>query len=686
VHAAGVVIADQPLADLIPVMLNKEGAMTTQFPMGQIEALGFMKMDFLGLRTLSVIQQSVEMIKVKYGIDIDISNIPDDDMKVYDNIGEGKTVGIFQLESPGMTRFMKDLKPSSLEDIIAGISLFRPGPMDQIPRYVEGRHNPEKITYLHPLLKPILDVTYGCLVYQEQVMQTVRDLGGFSMGRSDLVRKAMSKKQVSVMEKERKNFIYGITGQNGEIEAEGALRRGVPENIANILFDQMMDFASYAFNKAHAAAYAVVAYRTAWLKTHYPEELMAATMNSYTSEISKLSFYINECRSMGIDVLPPDINESYSGFTVTQKAIRFGLVAVKNTGEAAVNSIISERTEGGKFESFPDFCMRTVGNGVNKKSIESLIKCGAFDSFGIERSRMLAVLETLTDSIAYSRERTSASQISLMDLYEGQIEGLDRKKIDVVYPTLDEFPKDMLCSFEKDLLGVYITGHPVSEHAEILKHKTNLNSRDISEWVAVNMMSAVEGEQSGDETFISAANPLESANPIAVRELRDGAEVLIGGMISGRKNRTTKTNKMMATFIVEDIYGQIEVMLFPGAYEKCSALLQPGAITIVRGKLMIRLDEVPKVACDEILPLGIVKNDKTTLKISLPQGAADPQISWLLPFISYFQGNTKVCIINLSDSSEFYLDERYRIDAESDLIITEMGRRLEDAGGKVAFA
>ncbi|HBQ64537.1 MAG TPA: hypothetical protein DD727_06375 [Clostridiales bacterium] len=688
VHAAGVVIADVPIAESIPVLLNKEGGITTQFPMDQIDALGFMKMDFLGLRTLTVIQETVDRVEKREGIKIDIGRLDYNDSKVYEMIGEGKTEGVFQLESAGMTRFMKDLKPGNLEDIIAGISLFRPGPMDQIPKYLEGKRDPGSIRYPHPLLEPILNVTYGCLVYQEQVMQTVRDLAGYSMGRSDLVRKAMSKKQAAVMEKEREHFVHGIIRADGSIEVEGAVRRGVPEDVANHLFDAMMDFASYAFNKAHAAAYAVVAYRTAWLRVHYPRELMAATLNSNVSDNAKIAFYIQACRDMGMEVLPPDINESSKGFTVTNKGIRFGMMAVKGSGEAAVEAILRIREEGGPFLDFPDFCYRTAGLGVNRKCVENLIRCGAFSSFSIYRSRMLAVLDTLMDSISAARDRISANQMSLLDLEGGESAGYLRRASDVNFPSMDEYPPDMLCSFEKDLLGIYVTGHPVSRYAEILARSTNLNSRDVAEWAAAHVRGGseedMEGFDRGEEAAGYTGSSLSSeGTAVSARELRDGMEIFAGGMISSRKNRTTKSGRMMATFLLEDLYGQLEVMVFPGVYDRLSPSVQQGSVALVRGRLLVRLDEVPKIACEEILP--VMEKKPECLRLQLPAGMKDGAMGWILPYLKYFNGNTPVTVATSEGSEEMRLGGEFAVDLSAPFVLEELAQRIRQAGGSITL-
>ncbi|NLE25738.1 MAG: DNA polymerase III subunit alpha, partial [Clostridiaceae bacterium] len=414
-HAAGVVISSEPLTEYVPLYCN-EGLISTQFPMTTLEELGLLKMDFLALRTITVIRDTIDLIKKDKNIEIDIDNIDYEDIKVYEMIGRGETAGVFQLESQGMTTFMKELMPNCLEDIIAGISLYRPGPMDQIPRYLKNKNNPQNVTYVTPKLEQILNVTYGCMVYQEQVMQICRELAGYSLGRSDLVRRAMSKKKKEVMDAERQNFIYGNLDENGKVLIPGAIRNGVSEYAANVIFDEMMDFASYAFNKSHAAAYAYVGYQTAWLKYYYPIEFMAALINSFMGSLGKVSQYVMECRKMGIKVLPPEINESESSFSVKNGAIRFGLFAVKNVGVNIVQNIIADRNKNGPFKSFVDFCERLEGKELNKKTVESLIKCGAFDIFGIYRSRLMANYEKILERVSQKRKSLISGQLSLFDV------------------------------------------------------------------------------------------------------------------------------------------------------------------------------------------------------------------------------------------------------------------------------
>lgn len=573
-HAAGVVISKEPLVNYVPLQKN-EDSIVTQFPMTTLEELGLLKMDFLGLRTLTVIRDTIEMVKKNKGVIIDFDSMEYDDLKVYELISKGETEGVFQLESPGMKQFMTELKPKNLEDIIAGISLYRPGPMDQIPRYLANRNHPESIVYDHPLLKPILDVTYGCMVYQEQVMQIVRDVAGYSLGRSDLVRRAMAKKKMDVMEQERKNFIYGIVDEEGNVIVPGALRNGLDEATANKLFDEMLDFANYAFNKSHAAAYAVIAYQTAYLKRYYPVEFMAALLNSFVDNLDKIAFYVQVCKKMGIKVLPPDINESDSYFTVVEDKIRFGLSAVKNVGLNMTMEIVSERERNGKFKSVVDFFERMQDSQLNKKAVESLIKAGAFSSFGVRRSQLLSVYDKLMENIKKNRNNNLNGQISLF----GEVE--QSHGVEFEFPDLEEFPKNRLLSMEKETLGLYISGHPLEEYMEDIPKITNATTLDF--------------KVSEEEMF----------QP----KLQDNQEVVIAGVIATKKIKFTKNNNMMAFVTIEDLYGTVEVIVFPTVYEKYSSIIKEDNPVVVRGKVSLKEEEEPKILCDEIklLSQAIVK-------------------------------------------------------------------------------
>lgn len=568
-HAAGVVISKEPLVNYVPLQKN-EDSIVTQFPMTTLEELGLLKMDFLGLRTLTVIRDTIEMVEKNRGVTIDFDSMEYDDPKVYELISKGETEGVFQLESSGMKQFMAELKPKNLEDIIAGISLYRPGPMDQIPRYLANKNHPESIVYDHPLLKPILDVTYGCMVYQEQVMQIVRDVAGYSLGRSDLVRRAMAKKKMDVMEQERKNFIYGIVDEEGNVIVPGALRNGLDEATANKLFDEMLDFANYAFNKSHAAAYAVIAYQTAYLKRYYPVEFMAALLNSFVDNLDKVAFYVQVCRKMGIKVLPPDINESDSYFTVVEDKIRFGLSAVKNVGLNMTMEIVSERERNGKFKSVVDFFERMQDSQLNKKAVESLIKAGAFSSFGVRRSQLLSAYDKLMENIKKNRNNNLNGQISLF----GEVE--QTHGVGFEFPDLEEFPKSRLLSMEKETLGLYISGHPLEEYMEDIPKITNATTLDF--------------KVSEEEMF----------QP----KLQDNQEVVIAGVIATKKIKFTKNNNIMAFVTIEDLYGTVEVIVFPTVYEKYSSIIKEDNPVVVRGKVSLKEEEEPKILCDEIKPLS----------------------------------------------------------------------------------
>ncbi len=644
-HAAGVVISKEPIVEYVPLQLN-ENNVTTQFTMVLLEELGLLKMDFLGLRTLTVIRDTVNLIELGHNTKIDIGNINYDDTDVYKMIGEGKTVGIFQLESAGMTQFMKELQPNSLEDIIAGISLYRPGPMDQIPRYIRNKNNPKEIKYHHPLLENILNVTYGCMVYQEQVMQIVRELAGYSYGRSDLVRRAMSKKKVSVMEQERKNFIYGINDEEGNEIVRGAVRNGVDEFTANKIFDEMMDFASYAFNKSHAAAYAVVAYQTAWLKHYYPVEFLAASLNSFLGSSDKVSQYVNECKALNIKVLPPDVNESSVRFTVVNQKIRFGLAAIKNVGENAIQSMITERSENGIFTTFLDFCQRIEGREINKRCIESLIKCGAFDSLNVYRSKLMAVYERFLDGIAQSRKKSMEGQLSIFDLMQEPQESLQED-----YPDIKEYPPNVMLAMEKEMLGLYVSGHPLSEYQSILDKNVNLLSKDM----------------------LLGGNDENSEIELELKKLSDSMRVTVGGIIVSRKTKTTKNNNLMAFIGLEDLYGTMELIVFPTVYERYSQLLQQESTVIVNGRLSLKEDEQPKIICEEVLPIKSL--EEKGLYIYFNREMSREESTSLIALLKYFSGTTPTYIRKVNDSSYKKLDRQYWIDVNND-ILEELEFRL----------
>ena len=573
-HAAGVVISKEAVSHYVPLQTNKD-VITTQYHMDNLSDLGLLKMDFLGLRNLTVIRDAVDNIQKGRGEIVDIDHISFDHQEVYDMLSIADTSGVFQLESGGMRSFMKELKPQSLEDIIAGISLYRPGPMDSIPRYVRYKNNPTQITYKHPLLEPILDVTYGCIVYQEQVLQIVQSLGGYSLGKADLLRRAMSKKKADVMKKEREHFIYGQKDDEGNVIIEGAVNRGISESIAISIFDEIMDFASYAFNKSHAAAYAVVAYQTAYLRRFYPVEYMAALLTSTMGFAEKVTEYIGDCAAMGIKLLPPDINKSFYKFTVEDGSIRFGLEAVKNVGHRLLVCIADERESGGAFSSFFDFCERMSGTELNKRALESLIKCGAFDSLGGKRSQMMAVYDSFLDGIAANRKRNIEGQISLFgEMDEEDASGGHE------FPNMPEYASKAMLSMEKETIGLYLSGHPLEDYRAGLQQ---VSTATIAEILALAVQT--------DDGF-----------EIQEGRFRDGDFVTIGGIIVQRRDKTTKNNTQMTFLAFEDLYGQIEVIVFPKKYEQYSAVMIEDSVAVIKARVSLREDEAPKLLCEQITP------------------------------------------------------------------------------------
>ena len=566
-HAAGVVISKRPVMDYVPLATN-DGAPVTQFTMTTIEELGLLKMDFLGLRTLTVIQDALDLVEKQYGKKIKTDEIPMNDPEVYQTIGAGKTVGIFQLESGGMTSFMKELRPEGIEDIIAGISLYRPGPMDFIPKYVEGKKHPEAVKYTAPQLEPILSATYGCIVYQEQVMQIVRDLAGYTMGRADLVRKAMSKKKADVMARERQFFVYG----NEEEGVPGCVKRGVSAEQAEKIFDEMTDFAKYAFNKAHAACYAVVAYQTAWLKVHYPVEFMAALLTSVIDHPGKVAEYIQSLKAMNIELTSPDINEGYTGFSVSaDHRIRYGLSSIKGVGQSIVDRIVAEREKAGPFRSMTDFCRRMQGADMNRKVLENLIKAGAFDSFGGSRREYLEQSGTAIAAAAQWYKNQLSGQMDLFGMgdEEGEKDVADRLQ------GLAEYPQEQKLALEKEVLGIYLTGHPLQEYEEEWRRVISRNAGDFR-WDE-------EEERCG---------------------VIDGETATIGGVIMNLQTKITKSNKMMAFVTLEDLYGSVEVLLFPNVYEEARAYLATDARVFVRGRVSIGDDENAKMVAQAVAPFG----------------------------------------------------------------------------------
>ena len=570
-HAAGVVISRTSIDEYVPLSRGADGTIVTQFTMTTLEELGLLKMDFLGLRTLTVIQDAVKMIEKDYGVKLDLEHIDYDDKKVMDSLGTGKNEGVFQLESGGFKTFMKELKPTTLEDIIAGISLYRPGPMDFIPKYLKGKNDPESITYTCPQLEPILKPTYGCIVYQEQVMQIVRDLAGYTLGRSDLVRRAMSKKKAAVMAKERQNFVYG----NAEEGVKGCIANGIDEKTANQIYDDMTDFAKYAFNKSHAAAYAVVAYQTAFLKFYYPKEFMAALMTSVMDNTTKVSEYILACRNMGIPILPPDINEGYSGFSVSGNGIRYGLSAIKSVGRAVVDVIIAERENGGLFKSLEDFVSRMSNKEVNKRTLESFIKSGALDTLPGTRKQKLIVSGDLLESKAREKKTVMEGQLSFFDLAPEE----EKNNFQITFPNVGEYDKQTLLAFEKETIGIYVSGHPMEEYRELWEKNVTAKTSDFV--VDEDGKTVVE----------------------------DNSNVVIGGMITSKKVKTTKTNQLMAFITIEDLVGTVEVLVFPKIYEKNRPSFTEENKVFVRGRASIGDDPVGKLICEEVIPFTDIPNE-----------------------------------------------------------------------------
>ena len=560
--AAGVVISQKDVDEYVPLSRAQDGSITTQFTMTTLEELGLLKMDFLGLRTLTVIQNAVHQIERTTGKLLDMQQIDYNDKKVLDSLGTGRSDGVFQLESAGMKNFMKELKPQSLEDVIAGISLYRPGPMDFIPQYIRGKNRPDTISYDCPQLEPILKPTYGCIVYQEQVMQIVRNLAGYTLGRSDLVRRAMSKKKASVMEKERQNFVYG----NPEEGVPGCIANGIPENVANKIYDDMIDFAKYAFNKSHAAAYAVVSYQTAYLKYYYPVEVMAALMTSVIEMPNKVSEYIQVCRQMNIRILPPDVNRGIYGFSVDNGAIRYGLSAIKSVGRPVIEALVEERENRGPYLSLKDFIQRLTGV-VNKRAIENFIKAGAVDCLEGNRRQKMTVYAQIVDSIAQDKKNTVAGQMSLFDFAEEDV----KKDFEIRMPDVGEYDKDTLLSYEKEVLGIYLSGHPLERYSSMME----------------KMISAKTTDFQADE---------EGGIP----GIPDGQKVIVGGMIADKTIKYTKTNKVMAFFTLEDLVGTVEVVVFPRDYEKWQKYLNEDARVFVQGHVDAGDDRASKLILEKV--------------------------------------------------------------------------------------
>ena len=571
IHAAGVVIGSKPLDEFVPLSRGADNVITTQFTMTTIEELGLLKMDFLGLRTLTVIQDAVRMIEKKIGQPFDIDKIDYEDAKVYEMIGQAKTEGVFQLESAGMKSFMRELRPENLEDIIAGISLYRPGPMDFIPKYIKGKQNKDSIQYSCPELEEILAPTYGCIVYQEQVMQIVMKLAGYTLGRSDLVRRAMSKKKGDVMARERANFVYG----NEEEGVEGCINRGIPEDVANHIFDEMIDFAKYAFNKSHAAAYAVVAYQTAWLRCYYPVEFMAALLTSVITNPKKITEYINTCRSMGIRILPPDINEGESSFSVSDGSIRYGLTAIKSLGKNVIDAMVAERNARGPYKSLKDFMERLTTKEINKRTIENLIKSGALDSLGATRKQLMMVYPLVLDEVNRERKENISGQMSLFDFFSEE----EKKEYEVHYPDVGEYDQSQKLAFEKEVMGIYVSGHPLENYMESMEKQITAKTTDFE--------------------------PDEGTGHAVVK---DGYHYIVGGLLSGITVKLTKTNQNMAFLTLEDLYGTVEIILFPRDYQKYREVLVEDTALYVRGRASVS-EESGKLVAEEIIPMDQVPKE-----------------------------------------------------------------------------
>ena len=638
-HACGVVITKEPVDTYVPLYV-RDGQISTQYIMTTLEELGLLKMDFLGLRTLTVIQDTINLVEKGRGIKVEF----DKDMadpKVYKLWQDGNTSGIFQFESQGMTNFMKELKPDCLEDLIAGVSLYRPGPMDQIPRYIKGKQNPGHNEYTHPRLEPILNVTYGCMVYQEQVMQIVRDLAGYSLGRADLVRRAMGKKKLDVMAKEREVFINGQVDENGNVIVPGCVRNGIDAESANKIFDEMAEFAKYAFNKSHAACYAVVAYRTAYLKAYYPAEFMASMLNSFLGNLDKVPEYIDECKRLGIEILKPDINKSSAKFTVEginsgddSKAqigkIRFGLGSIKNVGLQPVNNIIAERDANGPFKSFTDFCERVSGEAVNKKCIESLIKAGTFSEFPETRATLLASFELITDTIQSYNKKGMNGQVSMFDLGNTEEDQNNLNEVKYNYKELPEMSEKELLSMEKEMLGIYVSGHPLEKIRNQIIATTNISSAQMKEIDEINSIS--EDEENSD---------------IRVKERNrfvDGQEVKIAGIITSVKKKYTKNNKIMAFITLEDLYGSAEIIVFEPTYLKAQNILVEENIVIIDGRLSVREDDATKIVAREIRNFEENKPKMLILNITSTSEEQRAKLRGAIKFFNGEQNNISVAI------------------------------------------
>ena len=628
-HAAGVVICQESVDEYVPLSLGSDGSVTTQFVMTTLEELGLLKMDFLGLRTLTVIQNAVQLVEKNTGKKIDMDHIDYNDKAVLDSIGTGKTDGIFQLESAGMKSFMKELKPQSLEDIIAGIALYRPGPMDFIPQYIKGKNDQSAITYDCPQLEPILKATYGCIVYQEQVMQIVRDLAGYTLGRSDLLRRAMSKKKADVMEKERQNFVYG----NAEEGVPGCIANGISEEVANKIYDEMIDFAKYAFNKSHAAAYAIVSYQTAYLKHYHPVEFMAALMTSVIDNAGKVSEYIYTCRQMGIAILPPDINAGEGRFSVDGDSIRYGLAAIKSVGRPVIDAIVKEREENGPFKHLKDFIERLSGKEVNKRTIESFIKAGALDSLNGTRKQFMMIYIKILDQVNQEKKYSMTGQMTLFDMVSEE----QKQEFDIPLPNVGEYEKETLLAFEKEVLGIYVSGHPMEEYEAKWKKNITATTLDF---------------QLDEETQRT--------------KVREGEKAIIGGMITGKTIKHTKNNKTMAFLSVEDLMGTVEVVVFPRDYEKNRMYLEEDMKVFVKGRVSEEDGNASKIICETIIPFDDIPCELWIQFADIENYKAEE--TKLMELIEYSDGNDQVVIYCAKEKGVKRLPMNNNVQVDNELL------------------
>lgn len=656
-HAAGVVICSEPIVNYMPLQTNDD-VLTTQFVKDTVESLGLLKMDFLGLRNLTVIENALKIIEETRNIKIDLSKLDYDIKEVYDFISTGNTEGVFQIESAGMKSFMQELKPNSLEDIIAGIALYRPGPMDSIPKYIYNKNHPDQVTYKHPILADILDVTYGCIVYQEQVLEIVRSMAGYSLGSADMLRRVISKKKADKMEIERKNFIYGKQDDEGNWVIDGCIRRGIDEKIAIDIFDEINEFANYAFNKSHAAAYAFITYQTAYLKTFYPVEYMASLISS-VEDLDKINGYLVNCKSLGIDKLPPDINMSGESFTVEGNNIRFGLTAVKNVGKSFVHEITKEREKSGKFKSFGDFVHRMVDKEINKRAVEGLIKCGAFDSLGASRAQLMNVFESIIDSESSAQRFNIAGQMSLFG------DDTPEARVETELPDIPEFSKKELLAFEKETTGIYFSGHPMEEYKELTQKLSPVNVGTV--------MASFEKDEQGEFKEVTGG-------------VCDGQMVKLSGIITARKNKTTRSNTQMAFLNLEDLYGSIEVLVFPKILTQFNSILKEEEIVLLEGRISVREDEEPKLLCEKASLLSGIKNppeanairsNKKPVSPVMPgekvlyikMGTMDEDVlKMAVRVLERHSGKTAVCFFCADTKKRFFAPESCRIDENSSVV------------------